>query len=330
MSMGSPRAPEDAGRDRLSLQPSAALGAAPRSPQASRRLMLAGWQDYLFVLPAILFLVAFMMYPMLFNIQLSLREVKTTTLMDSTGFVGLTNYAHLLADPTTRNTAINTVLFTAGSLVFQLVIGFGLALFYQIKFPGAKVMRSLYLIAWAIPVVVSGVMFKWLFDGDAGLVNYSLLQLGWIRAPIYWLDDPQSALWTIIIANIWLGIPFFLTLLSAALQTVPHSLYEAASIDGANGFGKFCHITLPLLRPALFSCLILGLIYTTRVFDLVWITTQGGPLDASQVVSTLAYKYVFQQFRFGEGAALLNLLFCVLIVFSMAYLRSLRQEDLPT
>ena len=163
-------------------------------------------------------------------------------------------------------------------------------------------MRSLFLIAWAIPVVVSGVTFKWLFDGEAGLINYLLTQLGWVRAPIYWLDDPHMSLWTIIIANTWLGIPFFLTLISAALQTIPHTLYEAAAIDGANHFARFWRITLPLLRPALFSCLILGLIYTTRVSDLVWITTQGGPLDSSQVFSTLAYKYVFEQFRFGDGA----------------------------
>jgi multiple sugar transport system permease protein len=286
------------------------------------------FQNYLFVLPAIGFLLAFMLYPMFFNIQLSMRQVTTSTLLDFQGFVGLANYVRLFDDSSARTATINTVTFTLGSLLFQVAIGFALALFYQLKFPGAKVMRSLFLIAWAIPVVVSGVTFKWLFDGEAGLINYLLTQLGWVRAPVYWLDDPHMALWTIIIANTWLGIPFFLTLISAALQTVPHTLYEAAAIDGANSFARFWWITLPLLRPALFSCLILGLIYTTRVFDLVWITTQGGPLDSSQVVSTLAYKYVFEQFRFGEGAALLNLLFVVLFGFSLLYLQTLRRETL--
>jgi multiple sugar transport system permease protein len=286
------------------------------------------FQNYLFVLPAIGFLLAFMLYPMFFNIQLSMRQVTTSTLLDFQGFVGLANYVRLFDDSSARTATINTVTFTLGSLLFQVAIGFALALFYQLKFPGAKVMRSLFLIAWAIPVVVSGVTFKWLFDGEAGLINYLLTQLGWVRAPVYWLDDPHMALWTIIIANTWLGIPFFLTLIAAALQTVPHTLYEAAAIDGANSFARFWRITLPLLRPALFSCLILGLIYTTRVFDLVWITTQGGPLDSSQVVSTLAYKYVFEQFRFGEGAALLNLLFVVLFGFSLLYLQTLRRETL--
>jgi multiple sugar transport system permease protein len=286
------------------------------------------FQNYLFVLPAIGFLLAFMLYPMFFNIQLSLRQVTTTTLLDFQGFVGFANYARLFGDSSARTATINTVTFTLGSLLFQVAIGFALALFYQLKFPGAKVMRSLFLIAWAIPVVVSGVTFKWLFDAEAGLINYLLTQLGWVRAPVYWLDDPHTALWTIIIANTWLGIPFFLTLISAALQTIPHTLYEAAAIDGANSFARFWRITLPLLRPALFSCLILGLIYTTRVFDLVWVTTQGGPLDSSQVVSTLAYKYVFEQFRFGDGAALLNLLFVVLFGFSLLYLQTLRRETL--
>jgi multiple sugar transport system permease protein len=291
-----------------------------------RRRKRSEWGNYLFVLPAVLFLAAFMIYPMIFNIQMSFRDVKAETLLSGGAFVGFQNYAAVLADPVTRGTLINSIVFTVVCLVFQVGIGLGLALFYNLRFPGAKFMRGLYLIAWTIPIVVSGVTFKWLFEGDSGFINYLLISAGIIKDPVYWMADANTALWAIIIVNIWLGVPFFLTLMYTALQTIPADLYEAASIDGASAIERFWHITLPMIRPALTSSLILGLIYTIKVFDLVWVTTQGGPLDASQLVSTLAYKFVFNQFQFGQGSALLNLLFLFLFVVTLFYLRSVDRE----
>jgi multiple sugar transport system permease protein len=284
-------------------------------------------RQYLFVLPAVLFLTAFLVYPILFNVKLSFQEVRADSLLGGTApFVGLQNYAGVLASPLTRTAALNSVLFTASSLTFQLLISFPLALLYQRKFPGSNWMRSLYLLGWSIPVMVSGTMFKWLFEGDSGLVNYLLQSCGLINAPIFWTADPSLSLWSTVVANIWLGIPFNLTLIYAALQTIPTEVYEAAALDGARKWAKFCFITLPLVRPALLSILLLGLIYTVKQFDLIWIMTQGGPIDSSQLVSTAAYKYVFEKFQFGYGSALLNMVCLFLFAVTLLYLMTLRRE----
>lgn len=279
--------------------------------------------------PAALFLLFFMVYPVVFNISLSMRDVTAATLLDTSQntFVGLKNYATVMQNPAFVTTVINTLLFTFFSLVFQLGLGIALAIFYTRKFPGAAYMRGLYLVAWTIPIVVSGSIFRWLLDGDAGVINFFLRKLGLIAQSVFWVSDANTALVSVIFVNIWLGLPFNLTLLVAALQSLPEEVFEAASIDGATGWQKFRFVTLPMLRPALLSILVLGLIYTFKVFDLVFIVTGGGPLNSSDVVSTLAYKLVFRNFLFGQGAAVLNLLFVVLFILSLLYIRTTHREE---
>jgi multiple sugar transport system permease protein len=300
-----------------------------RSGARPKRRRIANLGDYLFVAPAGLFLLVFMLYPVLFNVSLSFRDVTAATLLDTTRntFVGLENYARVFNDPAFVTTVTNTLVFTFFSLVFQLGLGMALAIFYTRRFPGSVAMRGLYLIAWTIPTVVSGSVFRWLFEGEAGVVNFFLRSLGLIHSSIFWTSDANTALLSVIVVNIWLGLPFNLTLLIAALQGLPHEVFEAASIDGANGWQQFRFVTLPMLRPALLSILVLGLIYTFKVFDLVFIVTGGGPLNASDVVSTLAYKLVFRNFLFGQGAALLNLLFLLLFVLSLFYIRTTQREE---
>jgi multiple sugar transport system permease protein len=297
-------------------------------PPVKRRRSLRDYGDYLFILPAGLFLLAFMVYPILFNIQMSFRDMKAINLLGpGAPWVGFQNYSEIFANPDFTQALRNSVLFTVFSLVFQMGIGLALALFYSRPFPGSVAMRSLYLIAWTIPVVVTGAVFRWLLDGQAGVINWVLESLHVINGPVYWLTEPNTALGAIIFINIWLGIPFNLVLLLAGLQGIPNELYEAASVDGAGGWTKFLHITLPLLRPALLATLMLGLIYTFKVFDLIWATTQGGPVNATEVLPTLAYKLVFQQFAFGQGAAVLNIMFAALFVLSLIYLWSIRREE---
>jgi multiple sugar transport system permease protein len=192
--------------------------------------------------------------------------------------------------------------------VFQVGLGLALAVFYTQNFPGSRWMRGLYLIAWTIPTIVSGAIFKWLFE-EKGVINFVLDSLGLIdvtQNPVLWTSEAVTALASVIVANIWLGLPFNLTLLVAALEGVPREIYEAGSLDGVVGWRKFWWLTLPMIRPALLSVLILGLIYTFKVFDLMYIITGGGPLGASEVVSTLAFRKLFDQYLYGEGAAILN------------------------
>lgn len=305
------------------------MGKKVNSSAPQKRLKWAQLSDYLFIVPAGLFLLAFMVYPVLFNISLSFRDVTAATLLDASQntLVGFANYAKIFTNPSFLVTIVNTLLFTFFSLVFQLGFGMALAVFYTQRFPGSTYMRGLYLVAWTIPTVVSGSVFRWLLDGEAGVINYLLRTVHLIAGPVFWISDPNVALVSVIFVNIWLGLPFNLTLIVAALQGLPFEVYEAASIDGASGWEKFRFVTLPMLRPALLSILVLGLIYTFKVFDLVFIVTNGGPLNASEVVSTLAYKLVFRNFEFGQGAALLNLLFLFLFMLSIFYIRTTQKEE---
>lgn len=290
---------------------------------SSRRLV-----NYSFVLPAALFLMAFVAYPVFFNLRISFQDLRAVNLLSGDApFVGWDNYAAIFANPVFIKAVGNTFIFTAGSIVFQLSIGLALALFYNLNFPGSRIMRGFYLIAWTIPIIVVGAVFRWMLEGQVGLFNWALRSLGIIDGPIFWLSDPNLALGAVTFVNIWLGIPFNMALLLAGLQGIPHELYEAAEIDGASRLSKFWYITLPLLRPALLAVLLLGLIYTFRVFDLIWVMTSGGPVNATHTISTFAYRTIFDQFSFGPGAAMLNLLFLVLFIISLLYLWNLRRKE---
>jgi multiple sugar transport system permease protein len=295
----------------------------------SARRQKINWTDYLFVAPAAIFLLATMVFPIVFNIVLSFRTPNARTLLEFDQFVGLSNYAKILADQSFLASVVNTVVFTIASLLFQVGLGLALAVFYTQNFPGSRWMRGLYLIAWTIPTIVSGAIFKWLFE-EKGVINFVLDSLGLIdvaQNPVLWTSEAGTALASVIVANIWLGLPFNLTLLVAALEGVPREIYEAGSLDGVVGWRKFWWLTLPMIRPALLSVLILGLIYTFKVFDLVYIITGGGPLGASEVVSTLAFRRLFGQYLYGEGAAILNLLFVVLFALSLVYVRNINREE---
>ena len=225
------------------------------SPAARRR---AG--HYLFLLPAVLYILATMVYPVVDNIRLSVHDVTVMSLLSGDApYVGLENYRKLFADPAFRNAAGLSVLFTAGSLAFQFTIGFALALFFNRPFPGNGLLRALMLLAWLLPTVVSASLFRWMLDGDFGVLNFALLRLGLIDHARYWLLEPQTALWGTVLANVWIGVPFNMVLLLAGLQGIPPTLYEAASVDGANGAQRFRSLTLPLMRPVALSVLLLAL-----------------------------------------------------------------------
>jgi multiple sugar transport system permease protein len=292
----------------------------------SRRLRLA---DYLFLLPALLFVAATMLYPVFANLRMSLYDITVMTfLRGEPPFVGLMNYQKLASDPAFLHALTLSLLFTAGSLLFQFAIGFALALFFNRPFPGNGALRALLLLAWLLPTVVSGSLFRWMLDGDFGVLNFALLQLGLVDDGRYWLIDPGTALAGTILANVWVGIPFNMALLLAGLQGVPAVLYEAARVDGASAWQQFRSLTLPLMRPVALSVLLLGLIYTFKVFDLIYIMTKGGPVDATTTLPIYTYKLTFEFFRFGDGAAAATLLLVGLVVVALLYLWASRREEM--
>lgn len=283
---------------------------------------------YLFTLPALVYMLFFVGYPIISNIILSLQDVNVRTLnAKDKPFVGLSNYKELLQDSVLRQSIWNTLLFTCACIVLQFVIGFALALFFNRKFSFAKPVRGLMMMPWMIPVTITALIFKFIFSSNVGIVNQILQGMHLLDGPIDWLTQPGTAMFALIAANVWIGIPFNMILLTTGLSTIPGDLYESASIDGANKVQRFFKITLPLLKPAIESVLILGFIYTFKVFDLVYVMTNGGPVNSTHMLSTYSYKLSFELFKYSKGAAVANILFIILFCVSLLYLKFSYSEE---
>ena len=299
-------------------------GAAARSAgtgsrlSARRKQQLAGW---LFLAPAIAYLLFAFALPVLYNVMLSFEHTSPATIANFTApFAGLDNYRFIFHDPTSRSAIVRTLEFTVLSLVFQFIIGFALALLFSLRFPGRTLARSLIIVPWLLPLIVTGVIFRFLFQAEGGAVNQVLMNLGLVHDPVQWLNDPHLAFWTILIANIWLGIPFFTLLLYSALQDVPVEVKEAAIIDGAGAWQRLRLVIVPIILPVIEVTVLLGFVFTVKVFDLVIGLTGGGPANSTQLITTWSYNLSFQQFSFGEGAALNNVLLMLALICAPLYL----------
>ncbi len=302
---------------------------ATRGPRRRARFRRSDLTRYMFVLPATVYLLVFFAYPIVYNIIFSLQDVNIATFISGNApWVGLANYAKVIQSPTFQAAARNTAILTVLSLVFQFGVGMLLAMYYNRGFPLAGAMRSLMLLPFLLPFIVTGSAFKWLFTDPNGLVNYLFSDIAHIVPPhTAWLADRQLALPVVILANIWVGIPFNMIILHSGLQGIPTEIYEAAAIDGANRWVRFWRITLPMLRPVISILLILGLIYTVQVFDAPYVLTGGGPADASQTFSILSYQLSFGDFSFGQGAAVGNIMVLITLVLAMGYLAAVRREQ---
>jgi multiple sugar transport system permease protein len=283
-----------------------------------RRHQFAGW---LFLTPAIAYLLFAFALPIVYNVMLSFEQTSPATIAKFTApYAGLANYRFILHDPTSQAAIVHTFEFTAGSLLGQFVIGFSLALLFSLRFPGRTLARSLIIVPWLLPLIVTGVIFRFMFQAEGGAVNQLLIDVGLAHHPIQWLNDPHLAMWTILIANIWLGVPFFTLLLYSALQDVPVEVKEAALIDGAGAWQRLRLVIVPIILPVIEVTLLLGFVFTVKVFDLVIGLTGGGPANATQLITTWSYNLSFQVFSFGEGAALNNVLLVLALICSPLYL----------
>ncbi|MEU6589640.1 sugar ABC transporter permease [Streptomyces sp. NPDC046881] len=296
---------------------------APDRRRARLRERVTQW---LFLLPALTYLLLFFGYPLVRNVVMSFQRYTTTTFYTGTApFVGLRNYADVLSSDMFREALLTTVLFTAGSLAGQFVLGLGIALFFRRRFPLGGVLRSLLLLPWLLPLVVSGTTWRWMLDTDSGVVNRVLRDLHLVSSGIPWLTGTSQALVSVILVNIWVGVPFNTALLYGGLQDIPEHLYEAAKLDGAGPLAVFRHVTWPLLRPVTGVVLVLGAVYTVKVLDIILVVTGGGPAEATQTLATRSYALSFEQFDFGRGAALGNVLILVSLVFALVHLRAGRR-----
>lgn len=281
----------------------------------------------LFLLPAVIYLLALFAYPIVYDILLSVRQSSVIVFVRNTGgFVGLTNYHMAVTNPVLPGVLYDTAIFMAGSIVVQFSLGFLIALFFTRRFPLNGFLRSLILVPWLLPGVVTGIILRMMFDPNIGMVNQVLTDVGLIHSPIEWFANGHLALLVVVLANIWVGIPFNMLLLHGGLQDIPKELYEAARVDGAGRVRIFRSITLPVMRPVIAVVLVLGFIYTLKAFDIVMIMTGGGPMNATQLLSTWAYTLSFYNLDFGQGAAIGTLMMLISLVCAFAYVRSYRAE----
>ena len=282
-------------------------------------------EAYGFVLPAFFYMLLVLGYPLIYNVILSFKNVDVKNLTKGGSvFVGLQNYIDLFQNDTFILVLRNTFVFTIACLVFQFTIGFAFAIFFSQKFRLSGPIRGIVLVSYMMPMAVTGLLGKNMF-ANAGLINDLLGKIGIVGPE--WLVDTSTALIAVIIMNCWVGIPFNMLLLISGLTSISGEVYESASIDGANWGQRFVYITLPMMRGSIMAVLMLGFIYTFRAFDLMYIMTAGGPLNATDVLGTYSYMLSFTQFQFSKGSAVAMVLFVCLFIVGLFYLKLLSKED---
>lgn len=296
--------------------------AAVRATRRRRDPNGSQWAAWAFAAPVVVYLLVFYAYPLLRNIDLSVRNYTVAAFVSGNApFTGIANYLTVFQDPTFLPALSHTAVFVLVSIAFQFAFGMALAVFFYQHFPLHGLLRALFLVPWLLPLIVSASTWSWMMNSDSGVINSALeaFHVGQIN----WLTSPQWSLVAVLIANIWIGIPFNLVILYSGLQSISTDIYEAAALDGANAWQKFWRVTFPLLRPVSAITLLLGLVYTLKVFDIIWIMTRGGPANASTTLATWSYQLGFGSLlpNFGPAAAVGNLLIILALVFGLIYVR---------
>jgi multiple sugar transport system permease protein len=259
------------------------------------------WLGLWFMVPAAAFLILFLAYPLGLGVWLSFTDAKIGR---SGEFVGLENYEWLMDDSTFILSVFNTLLYTTVASVIKFAIGLYLALLLNERLPFKAILRAVVLIPFIVPTVLSAIAFWWIFDPQFSIISWSLKKMGLITVNIDFLGDVWNARWSVIFANIWRGVPFVAITLLAGLQTVSPSLYEAATIDGATPWQRFRFITYPLLTPIIAVVMTFSVLFTFTDFQLIWVMTRGGPVNATHLMATLSYQRAIIGGSLGEGAAI--------------------------
>ncbi len=273
------------------------------------------WLAIWFMLPAAAFLILFLAYPLGLGVWLSFTDAR----LGRDGiFVGFENYEYLWEDSTFWLSVFNTLLYTSVASIIKFAVGLYLALLLNERLPFKAIIRAVVLIPFIVPTVLSAIAFWWLFDPQFSIISWSLKKMGLITTNIDFLGDVWNARWSVIFANIWRGVPFVAITLLAGLQTVSPSLYEAATIDGATNWQRFRYITYPLLTPIIAVVMTFSVLFTFTDFQLIWVMTRGGPVNATHLMATFSYQRAIMSGYLGEGAAISTamipfLLFAILV-----------------
>lgn len=310
-------APRPQAAGRLAAPPPAR---SPRRHSRIRHNLMTG----VFLVPAAAVTFGVVLVPLAQALWTSLHRYTLTS--PGHPFIGLANYAAALRSPDFWQAIGRTAYFTLASTGMELVLGLLIALLLNQRFVGRGLLRALILIPWALPTMVNGMMWRWIYNPDYGALNALLTQLGLLKDYKAWLGTPLLAMNMVIVADVWKMTPLVALLLLANLQTIPGELYEAASMDGAGTWQRFWSITIPYLRPGILVSLVLRTIEAFKVFDIVYIMTRGGPANGTQTIAYYTYTEAISSLQFGRGAALSYLVALFIALMSLVYFRLLREE----
>jgi multiple sugar transport system permease protein len=281
-------------------------------------MMLGKVSGFRYLAPALAVMGGIADYPLLQVFYLSLH--RRLLIFDINRFIGLENYRFLWQDDRFWNALRNTVYFTGVSVLAETLLGLGIALLLNRPFGWRNGVRTLILLPWAIPTVVSARMWEWIFNPEFGVLNFFL------GTKVNWLGDPRLAMLAAVFADVWKTTPFVAVLLLAGLQVIPRELYQAARVDGAGTWVLFWKITFPLLKPVLLVVLIFRTLDAWRVFDMIYVLTAGGPANTTETLSLYAYKVLFQTLQFGYGSTLSVVTFLFVGAITVFYLNLYRRE----
>ena len=299
-------------------------GTARRFPSSNLVRALA---PYGFISPTGILIIVLMIVPIVMVIGYSLLDNVITT--PESKFAGLANYIAVFTDPNFLNAVKNTLIFTVCSVVAHLVLGLGFALMLNSPLLGRlsrAVFRVIFILPWLFTAAIIAILWRLILDPN-GVINYVLVQTGLIHTGVAWFATPATALLAVTVMNIWAGYPFFMISLLAGLQGIPRDLYEAATVDGAGWFVQFRNVTLPQLRPIIVSMATLDLLWTTQQFALIWLTTGGGPINFTEMLSTFTYKLAFSNFQFSEASASAVIILLGSLIVAFFYVRQQRAQD---
>lgn len=277
---------------------------------------------YYLITPTLIILLLIIAYPIINTFYLSLHKYYLTR-PHFRPFIGFKNYLYFLGDEEFWASIKRTLYFMGVSVALELVLGILTALLLLQKAKGMELLKTIIILPWAVPTIVNGAIWKWIYNADYGVLNGLLYRLGIISQYKAWLADPFTALNLVIIADIWHTTPFVIIVMLAALTTIPDSLYEAAKIDGAGVFRRFFNITLPLLTPAILVALVIRTVEAFRVFDIIYVITRGGPANGTQVIAYQAYLETFSYLHLGKGSALSFIISIFIMLLAIIYIKFL-------
>jgi multiple sugar transport system permease protein len=298
-----------------------APSAEPVAPRSTRSTLGRRLVPYGYLSPTALLIVVLMVVPIVMVISYSFRD--NVIVQENSVFAGFANYTKVLTDSDFLAALKNTAVFISVSTAAHLVLGLAFAMMLNTQLLSGvtkSVFRIVYILPWLFTIAVIAVIWRLLLD-PSGVVNYVLHALGLIQNGVNWFGDPGKALWVVTFVNIWAGYPFFMISLLAGLQGISADLYEAAAVDGANPVQRFLHVTLPQLRPVIIGMAVLDLIWTSQQFALIWMTTGGGPLHATEVLSTYTYKQAFSEYEFATASAAAVIVLLLTMILAFFYVR---------